>query len=77
MKDKTLLDLLESYLLGIDDSLFIYIKKHKIDEEDKKKIDLCLQLGKAFWENINSNRIKAIILNIDNEDFINDEDNLF
>ena len=77
MKDKTLLDLLESYLLGIDDSLFIYIKETRIDEEDKKKIDLCLQLGKAFWENINSNRIKTIIFNIGNEDFINDEDNLF
>ena len=77
MKDKTLLDLLESYLLGIDDSLFIYIKEHKIDEEDRKKIGLCLQLGKAFWENINSNRIKTIIFNIDNENFMNDEDNLF
>ena len=77
MKDKTLLDLLESYLLGIDDNLFVYIRQHKIDEEDKKKMDLCLQLGKAFWENINSNRIKTIIFNIDNENFMNDEDNLF
>lgn len=76
MEDKILLDLIESFLLKLDNGeLFDYILKNKIKEEDMKKLSLCLSKSFDFWNSINCNRFKVVIQNIDNINFIDNEDN--
>lgn len=76
MKDKTLLNLLENYLLDETKDLENYIIKNsdKISKNDYKKLTLVL-LKKRFFDYVNCNHYINVIENIDNEEFINDENN--
>lgn len=76
MEDKQLLKILKNYLLKIDnkDSIFQYIKRHNVSNNDLNKLEKVLSMGN-FWEYVNSNNIEKIIENIDNENFMNDENN--
>ena len=76
MENKQLLELLKNYLLKIEnkDTIFQYIKTHNISNNDMNKLEKVLSMG-SFWEYINLNNIEKIIDNIDNENFMNNENN--
>lgn len=76
MEDKQLLELLKNYLLKIEnkDTIFQYIKTHNISNNDMNKLEKVLSMG-SFWEYVNLNNIEKIIDNIDNENFMNNENN--
>lgn len=76
MKNKQLLELLKNYLLKIEnkDTIFQYIKTHNISNNDMNKLEKVLSMG-SFWEYVNLNNIEKIIDNIDNENFMNNENN--
>lgn len=76
MKNKQLLELLKNYLLKIEnkDTIFQYIKTHNISNNDMNKLEKVLSMGN-FWEYVNLNNIEKIIDNIDNENFMNNENN--
>ena len=77
MSDKKLLDLVENFLVGLDDGeLFDYLKSVDLKVNDVYKIALCFAKGK-MWEYVDCNKIRDIIENIDNDDFMNDEYNLY
>lgn len=76
MENKQLLELLKNYLLKIEnkDTIFQYIKTHNISNNDMNKLEKVLSMG-SFWEYVNLNNIEKIIDNIDNENFMNNENN--
>lgn len=76
MENKQLLELLKNYLLKIEnkDTIFQYIKTHNISNNDMNKLEKVLSMGN-FWEYVNLNNIEKIIDNIDNENFMNNENN--
>lgn len=78
MKDKKLLDLLDNYLLFNEgeekEELKQYINNNDISKEDYKKLSLVL-IQKNLFDYIDCNNFKKVINNIDNIDFMNDEDN--
>ena len=77
MKDKELLKLLENYIIKLDSGeLNGYIWNNDICLEDLRRV--ALVLSKAdFWDYVDVNNAVDIINNIDNIDFLNDENNLF
>lgn len=76
MKDKKLLDLLESYIIKLDSGeLNEYIYNNDICLEDLRRVALVLSRG-DFWDYVNTNKVVNIINNIDNIDFLDDENNL-
>lgn len=77
MKDKELLKLLENYIVKLDGGeLNEYIWNNDICQEDLRRTALVLSKG-DFWDYIDTNKAIDIIENIDNIDFLNDENNLY
>ncbi len=77
MKDKKLLGLLENYIIKIDSGeLNEYIRKNTICSEDLKRVALVLSKG-TFWDYVDVNKAVKIINNIDNIDFMDNENNLY
>lgn len=77
MKDKELLKLLENYIIKLDSGeLNRYIWNNDICLEDLRRVALVLSKG-DFWDYVDVNNAVDIINNIDNIDFLNDENNLF
>lgn len=77
MKDKELLKLLENYIIKLDSGeLNEYIWNNDICQEDLRRTALVLSKG-DFWDYIDTNKAIDIIENIDNIDFLDDENNLY
>lgn len=77
MKDKELLKLLENYIVKLDSGeLNEYILNNDICQEDLRRTSLVLSKG-DFWDYIDVNKAIDIIENIDNIDFLDDENNLY
>lgn len=75
MEDKALLGVIEDYLLFNDkEELENYIKNNAITGQDYKKLTLVL-LKNEMFDYINCNQFKNVINHIDDDDFMNDEDN--
>lgn len=77
MKDKKLLELLDNYFL-LDEKEeikdYILANFNKISKNDLKKAILSL-LNRNIFLWCNCNRYKDVISNIDNIDYMNNEDN--
>ena len=77
MQDKKLLELLENFVIKLDNGeLNEYIWNNYICQGDLRRTALVLSKG-DFWDCIDTTKTIDIIENIDNFDFLNDENNLY
>ena len=77
MRDKKLLELLDNYFsLNEKEDIKNYILNNynKINKNDLKKVILSL-LNRSTFEWCNCNKYKDVISNIDNLDYMDNEDN--
>lgn len=74
MEDKILLEHLNNYFLKTDTDIDSYIKHNEISLHDYKLLTLSL-LSELLFECIPCYNYKKVINNIDNKDFMNDEEN--
>ncbi len=77
MRDKKLLELLDNYFLlneKEDIKKYILNNYNKISKNDLKKVILSL-INRSIFEWCNCNKYQDVISNIDNADYMNDEDN--
>ena len=74
MNDKKLLGYLNDYFLMGDCYIEDYVKNNDISQHDYKLLTLSL-LNINLFKSINCNIYEKVINNIDNEDFMNDEEN--